>query len=209
VRSCPCTIKPTIEENAVKKIAGLSSILVFGLTIPAEAGTKAPRVRLETSRGNIVLELDRAKAPKTVENFLALVESGFYDGTIFHRVIKGFMIQGGGLTEDMRQKPTGSPVPNEADNGLKNLRGTIAMARTQDPHSAMSQFFINTVDNAFLDFKGKTLDGWGYCVFGRVVEGMEVVDAIEGFPTTSRGMYRDVPVAPIVIRKASMAETPQ
>ncbi|MFY9399379.1 MAG: peptidylprolyl isomerase [Desulfomonilia bacterium] len=193
----------------MKKIAGLSSILVFGLTIPAEAGTKAPRVRLETSRGNIVLELDRAKAPKTVENFLALVESGFYDGTIFHRVIKGFMIQGGGLTEDMRQKPTGSPVPNEADNGLKNLRGTIAMARTQDPHSAMSQFFINTVDNAFLDFKGKTLDGWGYCVFGRVVEGMEVVDAIEGFPTTSRGMYRDVPVAPIVIRKASMAETPQ
>lgn len=182
-------------------------MMLFGLTAAADVDTEALLVRLETSRGDIVLELDRTKAPKTVENFLSLINSGFYDGTIFHRVIKGFMIQGGGLTEDMRQKPTGEPIPNEAENGLKNLRGTVAMARTQDPHSATSQFFINTADNAFLNFSGKTLNGWGYCVFGRVVEGMEVVDAIESFPTTSKGMYRDVPVAPIVIRKASTAKT--
>lgn len=192
----------------MKKITVLSSMLLFGIVPPAGADVEAPRVRLETTKGDIVLELDRAKAPKTVDNFLSLVNSGFYEGTIFHRVIKGFMIQGGGLTEDMKQKAANTPIQNEADNSLKNLRGTIAMARTQDPHSATSQFFINTVDNAFLDFSSKTLSGWGYCVFGRVVEGMDAVDAIESFPTTTSGMYSDVPVSPIVIKKASVETTP-
>lgn len=192
----------------MKKITVLSSMLLFGIVPPAGADVEAPRVRLETTKGDIVLELDRAKAPKTVDNFLSLVNSGFYEGTIFHRVIKGFMIQGGGLTEDMKQKAANTPIQNEADNSLKNLRGTIAMARTQDPHSATSQFFINTVDNAFLDFSSKTLSGWGYCVFGRVVEGMDAVDAIESFPTTTSGMYSDVPESPIVIKKASVETTP-
>jgi peptidyl-prolyl cis-trans isomerase B (cyclophilin B) len=192
----------------LKKITVLSSMLLFGIVPPAGADVEAPRVRLETTKGDIVLELDRAKAPKTVDNFLSLVNSGFYEGTIFHRVIKGFMIQGGGLTEDMKQKAANTPIQNEADNSLKNLRGTIAMARTQDPHSATSQFFINTVDNAFLDFSSKTLSGWGYCVFGRVVEGMDAVDAIESFPTTTSGMYSDVPESPIVIKKASVETTP-
>ncbi len=192
----------------MKKMTIFSSILFFGLVPPAAADSGKPVVRLETTRGNIVLELDREKAPKTVDNFLALVESGFYKGTIFHRVIKGFMVQGGGLTEDMNQKPTGAPIPNEADNSLKNVRGSIAMARTQDPHSATSQFFINTVDNAFLNHSSKTLSGWGYCVFGRVVEGMDVVDAIEASPTTTQGMYTDVPVEPIVINEASVVPAP-
>jgi len=191
----------------VKKMTIFSSILLFGLISPAAADSGKPVVRLETTKGNIVLELDREKAPKTVDNFLSLVESGFYEGTIFHRVIKGFMIQGGGLTENMTQKPTGIPIPNEADNSLKNVRGSIAMARTQDPHSATSQFFINTVDNAFLNHSSKTLSGWGYCVFGRVVEGMDVVDAIESSPTTTYGMYTDVPSQPIVINKASVVTT--
>lgn len=191
----------------MKKMTIFSSILLFGLISPAAADSGKPVVRLETTKGNIVLELDREKAPKTVDNFLSLVESGFYEGTIFHRVIKGFMIQGGGLTENMTQKPTGIPIPNEADNSLKNVRGSIAMARTQDPHSATSQFFINTVDNAFLNHSSKTLSGWGYCVFGRVVEGMDVVDAIESSPTTTYGMYTDVPSEPIVINKASVVTT--
>ncbi|VFU11855.1 peptidyl-prolyl cis-trans isomerase A (rotamase A) [anaerobic digester metagenome] len=191
----------------MKKMTIFSSILLFGLISPAAADSGKPVVRLETTKGNIVLELDREKAPKTVDNFLSLVESGFYEGTIFHRVIKGFMIQGGGLTENMTQKPTGVPIPNEADNSLKNVRGSIAMARTQDPHSATSQFFINTVDNAFLNHSSKTLSGWGYCVFGRVVEGMDVVDAIESSPTTTYGMYTDVPSEPIVINKASVVTT--
>lgn len=191
----------------MKKMTIFSSILLFGLISPAAADSGKPVVRLETTKGNIVLELDREKAPKTVDNFLSLVESGFYEGTIFHRVIKGFMIQGGGLTENMTQKPTGIPIPNEADNSLKNVRGSIAMARTQDPHSATSQFFINTVDNAFLNHSSKTLSGWGYCVFGRVVEGMDVVDAIESSPTTTYGMYTDVPSQPIVINKASVVTT--
>ena len=192
----------------MKKMTIFSSILLCGLVPPASADSGKPVVRLETTRGNIVLELDREKAPKTVDSFLALVESGFYDGTVFHRVIKGFMVQGGGLTEDMNQKPTGAPVTNEADNSLKNVRGSIAMARTQDPHSATSQFFINTVDNAFLNHSSKTLSGWGYCVFGRVVEGMDVVDAIEASPTTTQGMYTDVPVEPIVINEASVVPAP-
>jgi len=168
----------------------------------ADAQTETPRVRLETSKGAIVLALDPQAAPKTVANFLAYVESGFYDNTIFHRVIKGFMIQGGGFEADMRQKRTQAAIVNEADNGLKNMAGTIAMARTSAPHSATSQFFINTVDNAFLNFKRKTNREFGYCVFGRVVEGMEVVKAIENVATAMKGGHRDVPVEPVTIQKA-------
>jgi cyclophilin family peptidyl-prolyl cis-trans isomerase len=161
-----------------------------------------PRVALETSKGRIVLELYADKAPQTVANFLKYVDAGFYDGTIFHRVIPGFMIQGGGFTAEMEQKATRPPIANEADNGLKNERGTIAMARTSDPHSATAQFFINTVDNDFLNHRGKSTQGWGYAVFGRVVEGINVVDEISGSKTVSRGGYRDVPAEPVVIVSA-------
>ncbi len=160
------------------------------------------RVLLETSKGTIVLELDSKAAPKTVDNFLGYVRDGFYDGTVFHRVIKGFMIQGGGFTEDMKQKAVRAAIENEANNGLQNKRGTVAMARTTDPHSATAQFFINTVDNFFLDHKGKIPEGWGYCVFGKVVEGMHVVDAIESVATTSKAGHRDVPATPEIIERA-------
>ena len=158
-------------------------------------------VLMKTSMGDIKLELDRDKAPKTVENFLAYAKSGYYDGTIFHRVIGTFMIQGGGFDANMRQKPAPKTVENEADNGLSNKRGTISMARTPDPQSASSQFFINVADNNFLDFKDRTPQGWGYCVFGKVVEGMDVVDAIKDVPTGRRGTYQDVPIKPVVIEK--------
>jgi peptidyl-prolyl cis-trans isomerase B (cyclophilin B) len=171
-----------------------------------EKPTASPRVRLETTLGNIVVELTPAAAPKTVENFLSYVKAGFYNGTIFHRVIKGFMIQGGGFTEDLQQKNTQPPIPNEADNGLKNMRGAIAMARTPDPHSATAQFFINTVDNAFLDFTAQTPKGWGYCVFGKVVEGMDVVDAIEKQPTAAKHIGGDVPVTPVIIKQAVIVD---
>ncbi len=159
-------------------------------------------IRLHTSMGDMDIELDTAKAPKTCENFLAYVRNGHYDGTIFHRVIKGFMIQGGGFDSDMNQKKTREPVRNEANNGLKNLRYTLAMARTADPHSATAQFFINTVDNGYLDFHSETPDGWGYCVFGKVVKGTEVADAIEKVSTGSRGFFRDVPREPVIIISA-------
>lgn len=166
---------------------------------------KAPtRVRLETTKGAIVVELDAQAAPKTTANFLAYVNSGFYDNTIFHRVIRGFMIQGGGFSADMRQKPTQPPIQNEADNKLKNKIGTIAMARTNDPHSATAQFFINTADNAPLDHRAKTIPDWGYCVFGKVVEGLEVVRAIEALPTTTQGFHQDVPVEPVIIKSAKL-----
>jgi peptidyl-prolyl cis-trans isomerase B (cyclophilin B) len=144
------------------------------------------------------------KAPSTVKNFLSYVNAGFYDGTIFHRVIKGFMIQGGGFTPDMQIKSTQAPIKNEADNGLKNKRGTVAMARTSQPDSATSQFFINTVDYHFLDFRNKTSAGWGYCVFGKVVDGMDAVDAIEKLATGKKGMHRDVPTEPAIITKAAV-----
>lgn len=181
-------------------------ILVAGILVMAagHAWAASPRVKLETSMGVIVLELAPHRAPKTVDNFLQYVKDGFYDGTIFHRVIKGFMIQGGGLTEAMEGKPTRAPISNEADNGLKNRRGSIAMARTGDPHSATVQFFINTVDNHPLDFRETNVQGWGYCVFGRVVQGMDVVDAIEAVDTGRRGAYRDVPRKDVVIQKATM-----
>ncbi|MFH1240779.1 MAG: peptidylprolyl isomerase [Pseudomonadota bacterium] len=182
---------------------------VIALTIPLSvegAGSKNPQVILETSKGRVVLELFPALAPKTVDNFLGYVRWGHYDGTIFHRVIPGFMIQGGGLTPDMKEKSTGMPVPNEADNGLENERGTVAMARTQDPHSAAAQFFINTKNNKLLDHKAKTTEGWGYAVFGKVIEGMDVVDAISNVNTGTKGIYQNVPLEPVVILKATLKE---
>lgn len=164
------------------------------------------KVRLTTSKGDILLQLDPDKAPVTVENFRSYVSSGHYDGTIFHRVINDFMIQGGGLNAEMQDQPTNAPIKNEANNGLKNLTGAIAMARTSDPHSASAQFFINTSDNGFLDFRSETRDGWGYCVFGKVIEGMDVVEAIEETDTTSRRGHQDVPVEPIHITKAEVVE---
>lgn len=161
-------------------------------------------VKLHTRFGVITLELDAEKAPESVKNFLAYVEAGHYNGTIFHRVIKDFMIQGGGMTTDMDQKSTKAPIKNEANNGLKNVRGSIAMARTGEPHSATAQFFINTVDNAFLDFQSETPRGWGYAVFGKVVEGMDVVDQIRAVKTKSAFPHQDVPVEAIVIEKAEI-----
>ena len=163
-------------------------------------------VKLHTNLGTIVLELDADKAPETVRNFLAYVENGHYDNTVFHRVIKDFMIQGGGFEAGsaMNQKPTQAPIQNEAANGLKNTRGSIAMARTQDPHSATAQFFINVVDNDFLNFKSPNGNGWGYCVFGKVVEGTEVVDAIKGVKTGNAGFHQDVPKEDVVIQRAEV-----
>ncbi len=161
-------------------------------------------VTLETTHGNIVIELDAEKAPKTVENFIAYVKDGFFDGTLFHRVIPGFMIQGGGFLPDMIQKHTNPPIENEADNGLVNDRGTIAMARTNDPHSATSQFFINHKDNGFLNHTSPTAQGWGYCVFGKVTDGMDTVDAIAAVQTGNNGGHGDVPVEDVVIQKATI-----
>ncbi|MCX7813888.1 MAG: peptidylprolyl isomerase [Tepidimonas ignava] len=166
-----------------------------------------PQVELHIAgRGVITLELDAAKAPKTVENFLAYVRDGHYDGTIFHRVIDGFMIQGGGFEPGMKQKPTRAPIENEAANGLKNDRYTIAMARTQAPHSATAQFFINVADNDFLNHTAPTLQGWGYAVFGRVIKGTEVVDAIRQVRTGRRGFHDDVPLDDVVITKAVIVQ---
>jgi peptidyl-prolyl cis-trans isomerase B (cyclophilin B) len=161
-------------------------------------------IKLTTNQGVIVLDLNAEKAPKTVANFIAYVEAGHYDNTIFHRVIKNFMIQGGGMKPGMDQKPCQAPIENEAANGLKNKRGSIAMARTGDPHSATAQFFINTVDNDFLDFKSPSGQGWGYCVFGEVSEGMDVVDKIRAVRTGNKGFHQDVPVDDVIIEKAEI-----
>ena len=161
-------------------------------------------ITFKTNHGDIVVELDTEKAPKTCENFVQYVKDGHFDGTIFHRVINGFMIQGGGFMPNMTQKPTRAPIENEAKNGLSNATGSIAMARTMDPHSATAQFFINVKDNSFLDYPGQ--DGWGYCVFGKVTEGMDVVNAIKAVDTTNRAGHSDVPVEPVVIEKAEIAE---
>ena len=163
-------------------------------------------VLLRTSMGDITLTLDAAKAPKSVENFAAYVKSGHYDGTVFHRVMDNFMIQGGGFTEKMMQKPTNKPIQNEADNGLKNLKYTIAMARTNDPHSATAQFFINVVDNDFLNFSSPTERGWGYAVFGKVTAGMDVVDKIKKVKTGNSGFHQNVPVEPVTILKAEIVK---
>ena len=159
-------------------------------------------VKMETSAGTFEIELDDAKAPDSVANFLAYVKKGHFDGTVFHRVIKGFMIQGGGFEPGMKQKSTGTPIRNEANNGLKNKKYTLAMARTSDPHSATAQFFVNTVDNDFLDFRAENAQGWGYAVFGRVVNGTDVIDSIERVSTGRKGMHDDVPVEDVVIRHA-------
>ena len=163
-------------------------------------------IRLETSHGNITIELDAAKAPISAENFLTYVKDGFYDATIFHRVIAGFMIQGGGFTADMAQKATRGNIKNEATNGLTNMRGTLAMARTPDPHSASGQFFINLKDNNFLNHTAQTSQGWGYAVFGKVTEGMDIVDSIASVPTGNRNGQGDVPVEPVVVNKAVVVE---
>jgi cyclophilin family peptidyl-prolyl cis-trans isomerase len=177
------------------------ALLLFSSLVLAD-----PRVTLETNYGNIVLELDAKKAPGTVANFLQYAREGFYDGTIFHRVIGDFMIQGGGFTEDFKQKPTHPPIANEASNGLKNSRGSIAMARTSDPHSATAQFFINVKDNPSLDYPGQ--DGFGYAVFGKVIEGMDVVDKIRQAPTGVGGPgMRDVPKDAVIIKKVTVTDT--
>ncbi|MDR1659187.1 MAG: peptidyl-prolyl cis-trans isomerase [Desulfovibrio sp.] len=165
-----------------------------------------PMILLETTSGDVLLELFSDKAPKTVENFLQYVDDGFYRNTIFHRVIPGFMIQGGGLSARMEEKSTNASVENEANNGLANERGTIAMARTGEPHSATAQFFINLKDNGFLNHAAPTPEGWGYCVFGKVVEGMDVVDKIAGVKTKSRGVHENVPVDMVLITGASRFE---
>ena len=181
--------------------------LALSAAFNAQAETHAV---IETNMGNISLSLDETKAPKTVANFVSYARKGFYDNTVFHRVIDGFMIQGGGFTPDLAQKATDKAINNEADNGLKNTVGTIAMARTSDPHSASAQFFINTADNAFLNFRSKELYGktvvqdWGYAVFGKVVDGFDVVDAIEGVATKRHGYHDDVPTEPVVITKAEV-----
>jgi len=181
----------------------LTTLLFAAASGAAAADPNHPLVRLVTSKGDIVLQLDRTKAPKTVDNFIRYVREGFYNGTIFHRVIDGFMIQGGGYTADFSEKPTHAPIANEADNGLRNIVGTIAMARTSDPQSASAQFFINVANNDFLDFRAKTPRGWGYAVFGRVIKGMDTVRRIKDTPTGPGGPFpRDVPQQTILIKKA-------
>ncbi len=164
------------------------------------------KVLLKTNKGDITLTLDAVKAPKSVANFLQYVKSGHYDGTIFHRVIDNFMIQGGGMTAGMKQKPTGAEIENEANNGLKNERGTVAMARTSDPHSATAQFFINVNDNDFLNHTAENAQGWGYAVFGKVTDGLDVVDTIRKVKTGSTGFHQDVPAEDVVIEKATVLE---
>jgi len=182
----------------------LLTTLLLLISTAGWAAADSPRVILETNKGNIVLELYPDKAPKTVANFLQYVQEGFYANTIFHRVINGFMIQGGGFTPKYERKNTHPPVINEADNGLKNNKGSIAMARTLDPHSASAQFFINVANNDFLNFKSKSPNGWGYAVFGKVVQGMDVVDAIKAIPTVPAGPFpRDVPRDTVIIVRAT------
>nr|WP_269900301.1 peptidylprolyl isomerase [Paenalcaligenes faecalis] len=190
-------------------IAALSLSTAQATTLSTTQGTDMstnPHVLLKTNKGDITIELDAEKAPKTVENFLNYVNSGFYNGTIFHRVINNFMVQGGGFEVGMAQKDTNAPVENEANNGLKNDRYTLAMARTNDPHSATAQFFINVADNDFLNHTNPTPNGWGYAVFGKVIAGNEVVDAIKGVKTGSKGFHQDVPVDDVIIESATLVE---
>jgi peptidyl-prolyl cis-trans isomerase B (cyclophilin B) len=179
---------------------------LLSLTAYAEGGNALPKVKLSTSHGDIVIELDADKAPNTVANFLSYVENDFYNGTVFHRVIKDFMVQGGGFDENFEQKAVQDPIENEANNGLTNVRGSLAMARTGDPHSATAQFFINTVDNDFLNFRGERGADWGYAVFAHVVEGMDVVDEIRTLSTGSRGHHQDVPDETVMIQSATVID---
>ncbi len=181
------------------------AVMLVSQTLALAAGANSA-VKLETNMGDIILRLDDAKAPITVKNFLEYVKSGHYDGTIFHRVIKDFMIQGGGMTPDMKQKPTNKPIKNEASNGLDNEAYTVAMARTSDPNSATAQFFINVKDNKFLNYSAPTPQGYGYTVFGKVIKGQKIVDKIKAVPTGNRAMHQDVPVDPVIIVKASVIE---
>lgn len=184
----------------------LTAITALSLSgfFPAAYSADAPHVLLKTNMGDIVLELNQAKAPKSVENFLQYVKSGQYNGTIFHRVMGNFMIQGGGFNANMQEKPTRAPIQNEAANGLKNDHYSVAMARTSDPHSAAAQFFINTKDNAFLNYPGQ--DGWGYAVFGKVIKGTDIVDKIKDVQTGNRGPYQNVPVKPVIIESATIVQ---
>jgi peptidyl-prolyl cis-trans isomerase B (cyclophilin B) len=199
-----------LVETLMKFFLRLFIPLLFStlsFIVHAEGDNTLPQVKLETSLGDIIIELNSEKAPNTVANFINYVESGFYDGTIFHRVIENFMIQGGGFTEDFVQKSPNASIKNEANNGLSNVKGSLAMARTGDPHSATAQFFINTVDNSFLDFKSDKQDAtWGYAVFGEVIEGMDVVDAIRVVATSNKNGHGDVPNENVVIIKASIVE---
>jgi peptidyl-prolyl cis-trans isomerase A (cyclophilin A) len=183
----------------IRRRQGLALAAAFALACATSLSAHAEKVRLTTSMGDVVLDLDRAKAPKTVDNFLGYVSAGHYDGTVFHRVIDGFMVQGGGVTAELKEKPTRAPIPLESRNGLTNVRGSVAMARTSDPNSATSQFFINVKDNPFLD-AANTRDGHGYAVFGKVVQGMDVVDKIRIVKTGGA----NVPLEPVIIRKATV-----
>nr|WP_176456545.1 peptidylprolyl isomerase [Bordetella genomosp. 4] len=204
LRLAACSVALAIVPAAASAQAATPS------TPSSKEGTKpmstSPRVKLQTNQGDIVITLDAEKAPKTVENFLSYVKSGFYNGTIFHRVIDGFMIQGGGFEAGLKQKPTQAPIENEANNGLKNDKYTLAMARTSDPHSATAQFFINVANNDFLNFTAPTPNGWGYAVFGKVTEGTEVVDKIKGVKTGNSGFHQNVPTEDVVIEKAEVLE---
>ena len=182
----------------------IATAALAGTSVCAFAQTPQPQVQFKTSAGNFVVELNPKAAPKTVENFLQYVNSGFYNGTIFHRVINNFMIQGGGFTPEMNEKATRAPIPSESQNGLKNVTGAIAMARTSNPNSATAQFFINVKDNASLDYPNP--DGYGYTVFGKVVSGMDTVEKIKGVATTRKGVYQDVPATPVVIESASVVK---
>jgi peptidyl-prolyl cis-trans isomerase B (cyclophilin B) len=199
----------TREERAMKRWRTIC-VAVAGLALAAAAASgkeeKNPVILMSTSMGDVKIELDRAKAPKTVDNFLAYVKAKHYDGTIFHRVIPGFMIQGGGMDKDMNEKKTNAPIENEAGNGLKNTVGTLAMARTSDPNSATAQFFINVKDNAFLDHRDNSQAGFGYAVFGKVVDGMDVVKKIENVKTANKLPHQNVPVEPVVITSMKIVE---
>jgi peptidyl-prolyl cis-trans isomerase A (cyclophilin A) len=203
-RSSLPNLRRMMRQHIAPVLAALSLLSAAALPVAraADAPAAQPKVEFVTTMGNFVVQLDPARAPKTVANFLDYVKSGFYKGTIFHRVIPGFMVQGGGFTADMQKKPTRAPIPLESQNGLRNLKGTIAMARTSDPNSATSQFFVNVVDNASLDYPKP--DGYGYAVFGKVMSGMNVIEKIVAVPTKNEGMFQNVPVKPIVIEDAKL-----
>ena len=201
--------KGLVMIKSHKKIVFLIFISVVTFSLFSTTTVAGTLVKMQTNLGDIVIELNDEKAPNTVANFLGYVNDGFYNGTIFHRVIDGFMIQGGGFTENLQKKGTKAPIQNEANNGLKNVKGSIAMARTNAPHSATAQFFINVVNNDFLDYRSSNARGWGYAVFGKVVQGMEVVDKIRKIPTGPGGPFpKDVPQAPVIIESAAVMEAP-